>query len=506
MKEISVLVSNTILYPMVPEERGVRLQKLEELKKLGMDPYPARSGRTAACERAHEWFETWSAEGTVVTLAGRVRSIRQHGGSAFVVIEDGTGKFQLFFRRDAVGDEQFSVIKNLLDLGDFIEATGTLFLTKTGEQTLEVGSDPGFRILSKALLPLPEQWHGLSDIETRFRQRYLDLIANEEVRKVFQHRATVIKTIRSFFEDEGFLEVETPVLQSIPGGATARPFLTHHNALDIDMYLRIAPELYLKRLIVGGYERVFEFARCFRNEGIDHTHNPEFTMLEAYIAYADYHLLMNMMENLFRHVVLAVHGGLEFAARGQTLSFANPFPRVSFRDAIADATGIDIADVSDAELKKQAGKLGVDVEKNVTRGQIFDDLLKKYVVSKTMQPTFLIDHPIELSPLSKKKADDPRFVERFQLVFGGVEVVNAFSELNDPQDQLARFCDQQKAAEAGDEEAHRIDMDYVHALEYGMPPTAGLGIGIDRLVCLLTDNANIKEVILFPTLRPKTEN
>jgi len=483
------------------EERAHRIAKLNRLGEQGIDAYPADSARTATCADALTHFEEWAEAGRSLTLAGRLKTIRRHGGSLFANLEDGSEALQIFLSRDEVGEEQFDIFAECIDPGDFIEVTGTLFLTKRGERTL---AGKSFRVLTKALLPLPEKWHGLSDVEIRYRQRYLDLVANPEIRSIFSTRSLIIKTIRRFFEDSGFMEVETPTLQLIPGGALARPFTTHHHALDTDMYLRVAPELFLKRLIVGGYERVFEFARCFRNEGIDHTHNPEFTMLEAYMAYANYQDIMRLIEELFVVMGKEVFKDGKVAFEDTTISLAGPFPRVSFREAILEAAGLDLDLFPTAkELAPEAEKRGIAVDSTMGKGKIADELYKKFVRATIIQPTFVIDYPVELSPLAKRKTDNPAYVERFQLVMARAEVVNAFSELNDPQDQLARFEDQQKNKEQGDDEAHPIDMDYVTALEHGMPPTGGLGIGIDRLVSLLTNSHSLKEVILFPTLRPK---
>ncbi len=490
------------------EERGVRIQKMNAARQCGMNPYPSDAHRTHTCLEAIQQFEQLVSQAMPISLVGRIRGIRRHGGSSFFVLEDASGSIQLFLKKDLLGEEQYSHTKEMLDMGDFLEVAGTMFETKTGEKTVQVS---GFRLLTKALLPLPEQWHGLTDVETRFRQRYLDLIANKEVREIFASRARIIKTMRNFFEGHGFLEVETPVLQAIPGGATARPFITHHNALDADLYLRIAPELFLKRLVVGGFERVFEFARCFRNEGIDFSHNPEFTMLEAYMAYADYRDLMDLVERLMCEIVIATHGSETMSINGVDVVFKPPFRRIPFASAIQERSGINIFDYHDhvtllAAMKKHNVSLE-KTEKIHSWAQLVDVLFKKTVASQITEPTFIIDHPRVLSPLSKRKADsDHPVVERFQLILGGVEIVNAFSELNDPLDQRERFAEQQKAKLAGDEEAHPFDDDFVTALEYGMPPTAGLGIGIDRLVSLLTGRHAIKEVILFPTLRPKTQH
>lgn len=485
------------------EERGVRLEKLNKLQDRGINAYPSRAHRTATSAEAVSHFNKWSEEGREIALVGRIRRIRLHGGSVFADIEDGSGSIQLFLRKDAIGEEVFTTFQDCLDMGDFVEVTGKLFLTKKEEKTLEVGS---YKILTKALLPLPEKWHGLSDVEIRYRQRYLDLVANSEVRELFTLRSRIVKTIRDFFEENGFMEVETPMLQPIPGGAIARPFITHHNALDMELFLRVAPELYLKRLIVGGYERVFEVARCFRNEGIDHSHNPEFTQVEAYMAYADYRVLMELIEQLFVRIVDNLYKKSSFEYEGRTIQVTAPFPRIGFREAIMQFGDIDIDQYPALdELAKVAATRGVAIDSTMGRGKICDELFKLYVVPNLSNPTFIIDYPIELSPLAKRKEDNPNYVERFQLVMANKEVVNAFSELNDPQDQLARFEEQQSHREAGDEEAHRVDMDFITALEHGMPPTAGLGVGIDRLTALLTNSHTLKEVILFPTLKPKND-
>jgi lysyl-tRNA synthetase class 2 len=388
-------------------------------------------------------------------------------------------------------------------MGDFVEARGTAFVTKTGQQTLDVQS---YRIIAKSLRPMPEKWHGLSDTEIRYRQRYLDLIANERVRVIFKTRAAILRSIRSFLDRHGCIEVETPVLQAIPGGASARPFMTHHNALDADMYLRVAPELYLKRCLVGGYERVYEVARCFRNEGIDHAHNPEFTQVEGYLAYMDYEKLMPFLEEMLRETIVGC--GLDPAAvpfRGHALNFAEPWPRLRFRDALLGHANIDIEAFPDRDsIARQAAKMGVPVEKTDGHSTIIDNIYKHHVRPKIVQPTYLIDYPVEISPLAKRKADDPRYVEMFQLVYGGgVENIKAFSELNDPLDQEERFRTQQEARDRGDDEAQFGDDDYVTALKHGMPPAAGFGIGIDRLAATLTDSHSLKEVILFPTLKPQ---
>ncbi len=481
------------------DERDIRIKKAEMLIAKGIDPYPNTTQRTHTCSAATTLFEEISESHSQVTLAGRVRSIRRHGGSTFCVVEDGSGQFQIFLKRDTLGDEQYMQIKDFLDMGDFLEVSGTFFLTKTEEKTLEATS---IRILVKSFLPLPEQWHGLSDVEIRYRRRYLDLLANESVRDIFQKRASIVRALREFLEENEFLEVETPILQSIPGGALARPFMTHHHALDEDMYLRIAPELFLKRLIVGGFERVFEFARCFRNEGIDYAHNPEFTQLEGYMAYADYHVLMDMLERMLSAVVRRVYKEPFFEYNGVRIDMASPFQRKTFRTIVREITNIDIETCTPDELKKRTLACGIDVKETDTYTHVLDLLFKK-AVKNIVQPTFIIDAPVDLLPLAKKKKDHPQVVESVQLIVAGAELLKGFSELNDPVDQGQRFLDQQKQREQGDEEAHWIDEEYVTALEYGLPPTAGFGIGIDRLTALLTNSHSLKEVIFFPTLRSK---
>lgn len=485
------------------EEEGVRRTRLEKLRQSGADPYPARVLRTHRVLDFLSAFDGFLEGKTVVTLTGRLRTIRKHGGLTFAQMEDGSGAMQIALRRDHLGEEAYQFFHDTADMGDFVEAKGAAFLTKTGQQTLDIQS---YRIITKSLLPLPEKWHGLTDTEIRYRQRYLDLIANEQVRNIFRTRAAIVSTIRAYLDRHGCLEVETPILQAIPGGASAKPFVTHHNALSADMYLRVAPELYLKRLLVGGYERVYEVARCFRNEGIDHAHNPEFTQVEGYIAYMDYEGLMEFLEEMVREVILAC--GLDPAAvpfQGNTLNFADAWPRIKFRDAILAHAKIDIEAFPDRDsIAKQAAKMGVPVEKTDSHTTIIDNIYKNHVRPNIVQPTYLIDYPVEISPLAKRKADDPRYVEMFQLVYGGgVENIKAFSELNDPLDQEERFRVQQEARDRGDEEAQFGDDDYVTALKHGMPPTAGFGIGIDRLTATLTDSHNLKEVILFPTLKPQ---
>ena len=487
------------------EEEIVRREKAAKLREAGIDPYPPSTARDATCAEAVSRFEAWGAEGKSITLAGRLRSIRAHGGAAFADLTDESGKLQLHIKSDVIGEGSFALFASMIDLGDFIEASGTLFITKRGEKTLEVKA---WRPLAKALLPLPEKWHGLSDVEVRYRKRHLDLVANEEVRNLFRTRSLIVRTIRDFMHAEGFMEVETPILQTQAGGASARPFVTHHNALDIDLQLRIAPELHLKRLIVGGFEKVFEIARCFRNEGISFQHNPEFTQIEFYWAYATYEDLMDLTERLVSGVVSASQGGTMTVERdGVTLDFTAPFPRRKFYDLVKEGAGIDLEQVrTEADLKDAIEEKGlkIDLEGLFGYGEMVDTLYKTYVRPKIVQPTFVIDYPAEMIPLAKRKPDQPDRIATVQLLVQGIEVTKAYNELNDPLEQEARFAEEAKKKEAGSGEAMPADADFVEALKYGMPPTAGFGMGIDRLTALLTGAHSIKEVILFPTLRPES--
>ena len=483
----------------------IRREKADELRAAGVDPYPPRAARshTTAEELARfaavEPGLDGEDDGEEVGLAGRLVGRRHQGKTIFAVLRDGAGEIQLYLRRDEIGDEAFAAFLKLYDLGDFLEARGVLFRTKMGEVTLRVR---GFRMLAKALTAPPEKWHGLTDVETRYRQRYVDLLADAEVRRVFAIRSRAVTAVRRFLDERGYLEVETPTLQPLYGGAAARPFTTHHNALDQTFYLRIADELYLKRLLVGGFERVYEIGKDFRNEGIDRNHSPEFTMLEFYEAYADYLSMMDTVEALIVAAATAVHGGPRLTFQGHAIDLTPPWPRITLREAIRDRSGIDyVAHPEAADLLREARAAGADVETGTVWPRIVDELLKQFVRPTLIQPTFLTDYPVALSPLAKRKADDPSHVERFQPYIGGGELGNAFTELNDPLDQLARFQEQQRDRVAGDEEAMPIDVDYVNALSYGLPPTGGVGIGIDRLVMLLADQPGIRDVILFPAMR-----
>lgn len=490
------------------ELQEIRRAKAEALRERGIAPYPTRAERTHTTAQALELFASDEERGQLdddghsreeIILAGRIVSFRHMGKTVFAHIRDGAGELQLYVRKDVVGEAAYADILKLFDLGDFVQATGDLFRTRMGEVSLRARS---VTMLTKALNAPPEKWHGLQDVELRYRQRYADLLANAETRKVFETRSRVISAIRHFLDDRGYLEVETPVLQPLYGGAAARPFTTHHNTLDQTFYLRIADELYLKRLLVGGFERVYEISKDFRNEGIDRNHSPEFTMLEFYQAYGDYEQMMEMVEQLISTVVKEVYGGSTFLYQGNEIDVTPPWPRQTLRNAIREKSGIDYTDHPDAEdLLAAARKAGANIETGTVWPRIVDELLKQFVRPHLIQPIFLIDYPLELSPLAKRKPDDPTHVERFQPYIGGGEVGNAFTELNDPMDQLERFIEQQKDREAGDEEAMPIDEDFVNALMYGMPPTGGVGVGIDRLVMLLTNQATLRDVILFPAMR-----
>lgn len=499
--------------PRLEELTQKRLEKLERLRAQGIEPYPHRYHRTHTIAEAISLFLEREKGGKAVnsgsegitetvSLAGRITAQRRMGKLAFWDIRDGSGRIQLCFRRDLL-DDKFELLKEL-DLGDIIGASGPLFRTQTGEVTLLVHD---FTLLAKSLQPLPEKWHGLTDPEKRFRQRYLDLIANPEVKAVFERRSRIISTIRRFLEDRGFLEVETPVFQTVPGGAAARPFTTYHQALEETLYLRIATELHLKRLIIGGFDKVFEIGRVFRNEGLSTRHNPEFTTLESYEAYADYHAVMRMVEEMIAEVALKVVGSTRITYQGQEIDLSPPWRRVTLRELILERCGVDFERYSDynslVAALQENGLWRSDWEAR-TWGKIIDKLIDSYVEPHLIQPTFVLDYPVEISPLAKRKPDNPRLVERFEAFIGGMEVANAFTELNDPLEQRRRFEEQLKLREiGGEEEGEVVDEDFLRALEYGMPPTGGLGIGIDRLVMLLTDRPSIREVILFPQLRSK---
>lgn len=483
----------------MPED--FRLRKLAALRAQGIEPYPLRFQRTHTAQDALDRFDDLSTAQETVRLAGRILTIRKMGKAAFAHIEDASGRIQLYLRLNILGEEAFRTAIDLFDLGDIIGAEGVLFRTRTGEETLEVRR---IEMLAKALQNPPEKYHGLRDTETRLRRRYLDMAVNSDVRQTFAVRSHVVREVRAFFDARDFLEVETPVLQPLYGGAFARPFITHHNALDQDFYLRIATELYLKRCLIGGFERVYEIGRTFRNEGMDRDHNPEFTMLEAYQAYADYTDMMELLEQLYYAVTLAVHGSPQVPYRDDVLDFTPPWQRIRLHEAIEFATGIDIYAHPETEaLLAQVQAHGIGVPERVTWATLVEELLAECVEPKLVQPTLLLDYPVALSPLAKRRTDDSRLVERFEAFVGSLEIANAFSELNDPLDQRQRFEEQVKERAAGDEEAQPLDEDFLLALEYGMPPTGGIGIGIDRMAMLFTNSASIRDVILFPPVRTR---
>jgi len=498
------------------EERSyveaARREKRAELEQLGIAPFAYRFDRTHTAARALAAYDdAMGDEGPEVRVAGRISAWRSQGKTAFAHLEDASGKIQVYFRRDRLGDHYDRV--RLLDLDDHIGVRGRLFRTRMGEITVRVD---GFELLAKSLRPLPRGKSyvrddgtavdtALADLEVRYRQRYADLAVHEDIREIFRIRARAITYLRRFLDERGFLEVETPILQSLYGGAAARPFVTHHNALDIPLYLRIADELYLKRLLVGGLERVYEIGHDFRNEGMDRTHNPEFTMLEFYQAYADYEEMMTTVEAMISGVVEHCCGTLVLERDGLVLDFTPPWPRVRFVDALRERTGLDVRTAPDPELRTALVKAGVppDEAARHSGAKLVDEVFKAHVEPQLVQPTFVVDYPKALSPLARVHRDDPTLTERFEFFVQGRELANAFSELNDPDDQRARFEDQGRQREAGDEEAQRYDADYVRALEYGMPPAGGVGVGVDRLIMLLTDQPSIRDVILFPAMRPE---
>ncbi len=483
--------------------RQARIDKLDAWRKLGQNPYPyhfEKSASNADLQAKYAHLENGMETEDVVSVAGRVMALRNSG--MFIDLQDPSGKIQVFSHKENLSAEQLEALK-LVDVGDIIGATGTIRRTPRGELSVK---NKSFQILGKSILPLPEKYHGLTDIETRYRQRYLDLIMNEESRETLVRRSQIVSEIRKLLLNKDFLEVETPMLQTIAGGASAKPFITHHNTLDIDMYLRIAPELYLKRLIVGGIsEKVFELNRNFRNEGISPRHNPEFTMMELYQAYADYNDMMDLTEEIVTSVAQTVLGTLKINFQGTEIDLSSPWPRKSMIECVTEATGIDFNTITtDEEARAAAAKLHVDVEPYETWGSVLEQIFEVKVEHTLIQPIHIIDYPREISPLAKEHRDNPRLVERFETRINGWEVANAFSELSDPLDQRQRFEAQMAQRDHGDDEAHQMDEDYITALEYGMPPCGGLGVGIDRLIMVLTDSPNIRDVIAFPTLKPKT--
>lgn len=478
-----------------------RLKKLQRIRDRGIDPYPARVERTHTNLQAIAAFNANEASGTEVqaTVVGRLVLIRTMGKASFAHIEDGSGRLQLYLKVDLIGAPDYEMFLKDLDLGDFIQASGSMFRTKTGEPTLRLTA---LRLISKAITPPPEKWHGLKDTETRYRQRYADLLSNPEIRDVFRARAKVVNALRHFLDDHGFLEVETPILQPLYGGAAARPFTTHHNQLDQELYLRISFELYLKRLLVGMYERVYEIGRDFRNEGVSFKHNPEFTQLEFYWAYADFHDVMDLTEAMVAYAAEQVTGSQVVEYQGETIDLGAKWQRLTLREAIKKWAEIDYLDYPDADsLREAIRKLGGNAAGEASWGKLLDGLLGDYVEPNLIQPTFIYDYPRDISPLAKRKPDDPNHVERFEFFIAHMEMGNAFSELNDPLDQEARFVEMAKADNLEEGEAHPLDEDYLRAMRYGMPPNGGFGMGVDRLTMLLTNRDTIREVILFPHLR-----
>ncbi len=476
-----------------------RRQKLEKLRQLGIDPY---NGSFPATHTSAEIIASFAIlEGHSVRVAGRLISLRLHGRASFAHLDDGEARIQIYLRSDELGADLYNVWAKLLDIGDILGVEGNVFKTRTGEITIAVTK---FTLLSKALRPLPEKWHGLKDVELRYRQRYLDFLANPKTREIVRLRAKLISLVRSFLESRGFLEVETPILQPIGGGALAKPFITFHNALGINLYLRIAPELYLKRLIVAGFNKVFELGRYFRNEGISSTHNPEFTALEIYRAYADYQDMMVLTEEMVAHLAQNIFGAMQVELDGQGVDFTPPWPRLSLRDAFKQYARVDIEQLKDPDFcQKYLKENEIQVEKRICWANGVDEVLKKKIEPQIAGPLFLYDYPLELSPLARSKSGAPGWVERFQPILLGIEIGNAYSELADPIDQRLRFEEQLEARDRGDDEAHPMDEDFVVALEHGMPPTGGLGIGIDRLIMLFAQESSLREIIIFPTLRPK---
>lgn len=487
----------------IEEIRENRIKKLESLRQAGINPYPSKSRRNFIVADILENFDSLAQSQKDIILAGRLTAMRGQGALVFANLKDGSGSIQIFFKKDNFNDNDFDKLQNLFDIGDIIEVSGVLFITKRGEKTLEVKN---FRILTKSIRPIPTEYYGIEDVEERYRKRYLDLLINGDVKDKFIKRSKIYSALRDFYGQKGYLEVETPILQALPGGATAKPFKTHLNALDLDLYLRIAPELYLKRLLVGGFEKVYEMGRCFRNEGMDATHNPDFTMLESYSAYENYENLMKMTEELMEFLVKIIYSdskNLEIDYRDSKISFKAPYQIARFADLLKKYFDIDYDKISEKELFDFAKSRGLDLPKDMHKGKIGDELYREFIRKEIIQPTFMINHPLELSPLSKKIEEDETKVERFQLIAGGMEIMNGYSELNDPLDQYERFKEQEKIGKRGDEEAQRMDSDYIEAMEYGMPPAAGLGIGVERLVMILTNSNTLRESILFPIMKPK---
>lgn len=486
----------------INEQMQVRLDKMHKIEEHGWLPFGHKFEWSHHAADIAEQFEELSANETIVRLAGRVMAIRGHGKTCFMDLMDKSGRIQLYVRKDAIGEENYALIK-MMDIGDIVGVCGTVFRTHMGELSIKAVS---LEMLSKSLRPLPEKWHGLKDIEMRYRQRYVDLIVNPEVRDTFVKRSQIIKSVREILDNRDFLEVETPIMHSIAGGAAARPFITYHNALDMQLYMRIAPELYLKRLIVGGMERVYELGRVFRNEGIDIKHNPEFTIVEIYQAFADYKDMMELTETIVSQTAQKVLGTMKITYEGQEIDMTPPWNRMTMIEAVAKYTGQDFTGVTDIEeARKMAAAINVPIEKTYGIGKIINACFEEHVEDKLIQPTFITGHPKEISPLAKSSVENPEITDRFEGFIYAREICNGFTELNDPIDQRERFIKQVEERKAGDDEAHMMDEDFVNALEYGLPPTGGLGIGIDRLVMFLTDSTSIRDVLFFPHMRHKNQ-
>ncbi len=496
------------------EQEQIRRKSLEELRKLGIDPYPAAMFEVShKAARVKSKFDKEEDSLRGITLAGRIMSRRIMGSASFAELQDESGRIQLYIRRDDIckGEDKTMyniVFKKLLDIGDFVGIKGFAFRTRMGEISIHVEE---LRVLSKSIRPLPvvkekdgKTYDAVTDPEFRYRQRYVDLVINPEVREVFRKRTQIYNSLRELFNEKGYLEVETPVLQPIPGGAAARPFITHHNTLDMTLYLRIANELYLKRLIVGGYDGVYEFSKDFRNEGMDRTHNPEFTVMEIYVAYKDYNWMMDFTEEMIEKVALDLHGTTKVKVGDTEIDFKRPFRRITMIDAIKEYTGLDVSGLDEADLRGQAACLNIELDDSMGKGKIIDEIFSEKCEMHFIQPTFITDYPVEMSPLCKKHRDKPELTERFELLINGKEICNAYSELNDPLDQYERFKEQLKLSEKGDDEAMFIDMDFVRALEYGMPPTSGMGMGMDRLAMLMTNKTSIQDVLFFPQMKPES--
>lgn len=495
------------------EQEIIRRESLDSIYQLGINPYPAEGfDVNVTAKEINTEFQTNPEKFKQISIAGRIMSRRIMGAASFVELKDHTDRVQLYIKRDDICPDEDKtlyneVFKKMLDIGDIIGVTGFVFITKMGEITIHVTS---LKILCKSLRPLPivkekdgEIYDSFSDPEQRYRMRYVDLIVNEGVKETFIKRTKLMNTMRNFFNEKGYFEVETPILQPIPGGATARPFITHHNALNIPLYLRIANELYLKRLIVGGFDGVYEFAKDFRNEGMDRTHNPEFTVMEIYVAYKDYKWMMEFTEEMIENIAIALHGNTKVKFEDKEIEFKKPYKRIKLYDAIKEYTGIDISEMDELELINTCKKLNIETDSTMGKGKLIDLIFGEKCEHNFIQPTFIIDYPIEMSPLCKKHRTNPKLTERFELMINGKEIANAYTELNDPIDQLERFKEQMKLSEKGDDEAMLIDYDFVRALEFGMPPTAGMGIGIDRLTMLMTNQSSIQEVLFFPQMKPE---